>query len=124
MEVALSMKLRRPQCWSLLAVLSLGWAIPAGATDIDPYLPNDTEIVAQLNIRQLLDSPLIKQLVLEHLKNALKSSGEAETIFQELGLDPFTDLSTVTLAGPGGDDPTRGVAIVHGKFNLGKFHAL
>lgn len=111
------------KCRGALAILVIGLATPAPAADVEPYLPNDTEIVARINIRQLLDSPLVKRLALEHFKNALKSRGDVDAVFQQLGLDPFADLSTFTVAGPAGDDPNRGVVIVHGKFDVAKFKA-
>lgn len=121
MEASLLMNIPRATRLVWLAAICFGTVRPAPAADVDPMLPSDTEIVAQVNVRQLLDSPLVKQHALELMKNALKSNPPVEAVFQELGLNPFTDVDSITLAGPGGNDPNKGVAIVHGKFDLAKF---
>ncbi len=117
------MNVSRKEVCGLLVAVCVCFTSPVRAADVDPFLPNDAEVVAHVNIRQLLDSPLVKQFALEHMKAALKSNSEVQTVFQQLGFDPFADLSSFTVAGPAGDDPNRGVAIVHGNFNQAKFEA-
>jgi hypothetical protein len=105
------------------AAVCLAWLAPARAADVDKYLPNDTEIVVTINVRQIFDSALVKKYALEHLTAAIKASGETEKVLEALGLNPTTDVNSVALAGPGGDEPDKGLFIVRGKFDTAKFQA-
>lgn len=107
----------------MLAAVCLVWLAPARAAEVDKLLPNDTEILVTINLRQILDSPLVKKYALEHMKTALKSNRETEQVLDALGLDPLTDVNSIAIAGPGGEDPEKGLFIIHGKFNKAKFEA-
>ncbi len=69
----------------LLTVLA---AVPGRAADLDPYLPEDTETVINLNLRQILDSPLIKKHALEHAQEALRGQDQIQDILKDLRLRP------------------------------------
>ncbi len=107
------------------AVLALILMVPAGAhaADLDPYLPADTESFLSVNVRQLLDSPIIKKSVLGPLRNALKESQDVTDVLKDLGFDPLKDLDHIIIAGPGGAETDRGLIIVHGTFDVKKFQA-
>lgn len=105
----------------LFAGALLALAVPARAAEADPYLPDDTEAVLAVNVRQILDSPLVKKFALEKIKEALKESDEVQKVLEELGFDPLKDLENITNAM--GSDPEMPLLIVHGRFNLAKFHA-
>ena len=79
------------------------------AAEIDPYLPEDTEIVLNVNIRQILDSPLIKKNLLEKAQESLRGNNEVQDVLKDLGFDPFTDLERVVQivqrCGPTSDHP-------------------
>ena len=105
-----------------LTVLLLA-ALPARAADIDPFVPQDTESLLNVNVRQILDSSLIKKHVLEMAQEALRSNDQAQDILNALGFDPFKDLDRILVASPGGTDKDRGLVIVHGRFDLAKFKA-
>jgi hypothetical protein len=109
--------------WLLLAVAVGLSAAPARAGLLDPYLPDDSEVIVTINVRQILDSPLVKKHALQQLRDLLKGRDEVESILKDLGFDPFKDLERVTLAGPGGPEKDRGLVIVHGRFDLAKFKA-
>jgi hypothetical protein len=98
-------------------------AVPGRAADLDPYLPEDTETIVNLNVRQVLDSPLIKKHALEAAQEALRGNDHVQDILKDLGFDPFKDLDRVVLSTPGGTDKDRGLVIVHGRFDLDKFKA-
>jgi hypothetical protein len=100
-------------------------AAPLRAAEIDKYLPEDTEVLSVLNVKQLLDSPLVKKYGLEQLKEALKGLDEVNTVLKDLDFDPFKDLDRILMAGPGGGPGAedRGLIIVHGRFDLDKFRA-
>jgi hypothetical protein len=106
----------------LLLALAAGLsAAPARAGLLGPYLPDDSEVVLTVNVRQILDSPVVKKHGLQKAREALKDFDQAEAVLKDLGFDPFKDLERVTLASPGGTEKDRGLVIVHGNFNLDKF---
>jgi hypothetical protein len=105
-------------------LLALAFAAPARAAEIDKYLPDDSEVVVNVNVRGLLSSPVVKDSALPQLKALLESSEEARGVLRDLDFDPFQDLDTITAAGPGGNDQDKGLIIVHGKFDLDRFRKL
>jgi hypothetical protein len=107
----------------LLTALLLGSASAGPAAEIDKYLPEDTETILTVNVRQILDSPLIKKHALAAARDALKNLDEVQDVLKDLGFDPFKDLDRVIMAGPGGTEKDRGLLIVHGTFDLEKFKA-
>jgi len=114
-----------------------GAVLPAAAADLK-YLPEDTEIVISVNFRQIMDSPIVKAQkdaagkVKSLLDDAVKSlldkalgdnNEEAQKYLKATGFDLFRDLSTVTVAHPGGHDHEALLAIIEGDFDPEKFHA-
>lgn len=108
-----------------LAVLTavLLAALPGRAAELDPYLPEDTENVINLNVRQILDSALIKKHALEAAQEALRGNDRVQDVLKDLGFDPFKDLDRILVASPDGTDKDRGLVIVHGRFDVAKFKA-
>jgi hypothetical protein len=106
-----------------LALTALLLAAPVRAAEADKLLPNDTETLFMLNVRQILDSHLMKTLGLEKLKEAIKSQDEVQKVLDDLGFDVFKDLDTITAANGAGGEQDRGLVIVHGKFDIAKFEA-
>jgi hypothetical protein len=90
---------------------------------VDRYLPDDTEIVVNVNVRQILDSPLVKKHALEKLRDLVKGLDQVDDVLKDLGLDPFTDLDRVIAARPDSPERDRGLLIAHGRFDLAKFKA-
>jgi hypothetical protein len=86
------------------------------------YLPVDSEVVLTINLRQLLDAPLIKDNLLSQAREALRASPAAD-VLKELGFDPFKDLDRIVVAGPAGKEQDRGLVILRGKFNVDKLKA-
>src|SRR5262249_51251925 len=95
----------------LAAAVLAALATPAGAAEVDPLLPADTEAVMSVSVKQLLDSPLAKKdKGLEHLRELIKSEAEVDQALTDLGFDPLTDLDTITLAGRGPGAEPGGLA--------------
>jgi hypothetical protein len=107
----------------LAAIGLFAVSLPARAAELDRYLPADSQIVINVNVRQLLDSELVKTQALEMLREALKSVDQAEEILKDLGFDPFKDLDRVVIAAPGDKEPDRGLLIVRGRFDPAKIKA-
>jgi hypothetical protein len=93
------------------------------AADLDPYLPEDTESVLNLNVRQLLDSELVKKHLLELAQEALRGDDQVQDVLNDLGFDPFKDLDRILIARPVSTEKDRGLVIVHGRFDVAKFKA-
>jgi hypothetical protein len=92
----------------------------ASAADVDPYLPNDAEAVLTVNVRQILDAPLIKKHALESVQKLLESGGLKD--LQDLDLDLQKDIDRVVLANSG-SEADRLLLIAHGRFEVAKFEA-
>jgi hypothetical protein len=110
----------------LLPCTLVAVALPARAAEVDKFLPNETEAVITLNVRQVLDSPLVKKYGEGEIKKALNKDEKAKKILDALGLDPLKDINSVTIAVPtlaAGKDLNKGLLIVHGKFDTDKFRA-
>jgi hypothetical protein len=106
---------------ALLAALAS--ATPVRSAEIDRCLPDDSEIFVSVNVRQILDSELMKKYGLTPARDALRDLSEVEDILKDLGFDPFKDLDRVIVGSPTGADKDRGLLIAHGRFDLDKFKA-
>jgi len=99
------------------AVLAAGLAAPVRAAEVDPLLPAETEAVIFVNVRQVLDSDLVKKYALGQLKQAL-AGNDAKKMLEKLGLDPLKDVDRVTAGSWGKDkDDMNFVAVVRGRFD-------
>jgi hypothetical protein len=96
---------------------------PARAAEVDRFLPADTEMVFTLNVKQVLDSELVKKYGLEQARDALKNHDEVNDILKDLGFDPFKDLDRVIVALPAAEEADKGLVIAHGRYDLAKFEA-
>src|SRR5262249_37116329 len=104
------------------SLVCLGVSCLTNAGEIDPYLPNDTEAVVTINVRQILDAPLVKREALDALQKAMAERGGPLKHLKDLDLDPRRDIDSIVLATAGGD-PDRSLLIVHGRFEVAKFEA-
>jgi hypothetical protein len=99
------------------ALMAGGLAAPLSAAEVPPLLPAETESVIYVNFRQVIDSPLVKKLALEPMKQFLQRD-EAQKVMADIGLDPLKDIDELT-AGFWAEDPKvpRGLFILKGKFD-------
>ena len=104
---------------SLLGLTALLATGPLRSADVDPYLPNDSEIVISVNVTQLLESQLGKKYLASAFEQMLKDNAQAQSGLKEIGLDPLRDFSRVTLATTAAT-PDNGSIVINGKFNRGK----
>jgi hypothetical protein len=115
-------KMLRTRSWvgGLLGVVLL--AGPAGlrGAEADPLLPEDTEVIMTINVKQLMESGLAKKFdVKEKIKTAIEGSNEASTALSAMGLDPTSDFDRVTVAASA-SSPDKALIIVRGKFDKKK----
>jgi hypothetical protein len=107
-----------------LALAVLAATFSARAAEPDKLLPSDSQVVVVLNVRQMLDSPLVQQFGLEKLKEELAKNEQASKALKAAGLDPFKDVDTITVAGAanlgGKKDDKNGLVVVRGRFDAAK----
>jgi len=117
--------LRNHRVWLAGLALVAAFATHARAADTK-FLPDDTEIILNINIRQILDSDLVKgqKAILDQIKEQMKNNTpqEAEKYLKAIGFDLFRDLDSITVAGPGKKDHDAGLIIIEGNFHPKKFY--
>jgi hypothetical protein len=112
---------------SWLVALAVSAALTSSATAIEytKLLPADTEFITSINVRQILDAPLVKNTGLDQAKDALEQllQGDEEIrgYVKSLGIDVFHDVHRITAAGPASKESDKGVIIIEGKFSPEKF---
>src|SRR5262249_9410592 len=105
---------------AVLSAILLSVAGVASAADVDPYLPDDAEAVLTVNVRQILDSPLIKKHALESVQKLLESSSLKD--LKDLDLDLQKDIDRLVFANSG-SEADRLLFIAHGRYEVAKFEA-
>jgi hypothetical protein len=92
----------------------------ARAAEPDKLLPADADTVTYVNVKQLVDSDVIKKYALEQIKQALAGQ-EAKKLLEDMGLDPLKDIEKVWIGSSGKDqNDMKALVIVHGKFDPDK----
>lgn len=107
----------------LTAVLLAG---AVRAADVDKLLPNDTEIVVGVNVKQILNSGVVKRFGEDAIKQMLQSDDKVQKVLEDLGFDPFKDLDSLLVALPAvptDTDIDRALVIVRGNFDITKAKA-
>ncbi len=109
--------LNRLACAFVLLVL----AMPAAA--IEPkYLPPNAEVAITVNLKQILESPLLKDkkdlvdLAKGFIKGKLEES-PAKEYLDKAGFDIFRDLHSITVTSDGSKDPSNLFIAIEGKFD-------
>lgn len=95
---------------------------PARAAELDRCLPDGSELVVFVNVRQLLDAPLVVHSLLPEFKMAWEKDGfKPRAVAQLLKFDPFKDVASITLATPVKQAADKALLIVHGRFDVDAF---
>jgi hypothetical protein len=103
---------------ALFAVLSL--TSFAGAVEPDKYIPPDAESVTVVNLKQTLDSAIVKKYALDVIKSLVEGNADAQNLAKATGLDLGKDIETVTITTAGGLDGKM-LLVVRGKYDVKKF---
>lgn len=102
-----------------LAVLALSaLAVSSRAAEIDKFVPNNADAVIIVNVRQITESTLFKNYQ-NQIKELIQNNAEVKKTLEDLAIDPFKDVYTIVIAGPGGKQD-EGLVIVEGRFNRAK----
>jgi hypothetical protein len=99
----------------LLALVPVSAAL--AAAEPDRLTPRDAEMVVQVNVRQLLQTPLVQKHALDSLKTLLQRNDELQQLLRAAGLNPLKDIDTLSLSTSG--NPMAGgklLAVVRGDF--------
>jgi len=116
------------RCLPLLLVAL--FAASAPAAEVDKYLLDDTDAVLGLDVKLLLQSPLIKKNYLPLAQKQLQSNAEVQKNLKEIGLDPLRDIDRILVVH--GESCHRLVnskeefapfVIIRGRFDTAKIHA-
>jgi hypothetical protein len=110
--------------WPGAVALAALCAAPAlaQAPKLDPLVPADAEFVVNFNVRQMLDSPLVKKSALKEMKDALQKNDQAKQALNAIGLDPFKDVNSVVVTGLGSSSANKVLVVVRGTFDPDKVH--
>jgi len=99
------------------------------------YLPDNSEAVLRIKVKELLETEIVKKNALEQIKTALRENIQLGLVFDTLGFDPLKDIDSITIAvhdfkfsppmaGGTPESPFGGFfALVQGNFDLDKFHS-
>src|SRR5262249_12325946 len=107
----------------LAILLGVVLAAPGRSAEPDRHLPDDSEIVLRLTVRQLLDAPLVQKHCLELIKGYVNGKPAAKEVLDALAFDPLRDITSLTAASPSAGDSDKVFVVVRGKFDPAKFHA-
>jgi len=110
---------------SALAMLVGAASVQAQATKL---LPNDTELVFTINLKQILSSEVAKanKALLDFAKQAIEQKLEdnpSSKYLKKANFNFLTDLHSITVAMPVGRDFGEGVIVLEGKFDAEKIEA-
>lgn len=111
---------------ALLLVAGLLAASPAWAIE-EKLLPANAEIIFSINIKQILDSEVVKaqKTTIDQVRAALQGQipgdDQAKKYLDKLGFDPFRDLHGLTVTHTGSKDPDALFVVVQGSFDPKKF---
>jgi hypothetical protein len=106
--------------FALAAAFAVALAPTARAAEVDKLLPADAEYVIHFNLKQIIDSDIIKKYALEQLKQGLQGN-DAQAMLKELGLDPLKDVEKITIGASGTDqNDAKALIIVRGNFDPDK----
>lgn len=107
-----------------LTILLLGaLVVPAGAADLDKYLPDDTQAIITVNFRQIIEAPVVKKYAIKEVEKGLETK-EVQQVISLLGLDPLKDITGATVAFPAEMNEKTLTVIVRGSFDLVRIHDL
>jgi hypothetical protein len=124
------------RCAGVVGVLTLAAALPASAADLDKYLPDDTDFVLTVNVKQILATPAFAKHYQKKVDDLLKME-PVPLLLKDSGFDPLKDVDRVLVAmGKGFHqvdvDPNTGATsssgggpmlLVQGRFDSAKLKA-
>lgn len=110
---------------TLLTALSVGGdPEPAAGGDDAKWLVNDAEIVFKVNVKQVMNSELMKKGGIEAIKQMIETQEQVKSILEATKLDVTKDLDSILASGKGANPKDVKVRfVVRGNFDVEKIHA-
>lgn len=109
---------RPPALWLSLMVLAAG-APRAWGAEVDRYVPADATAVASIDVRRLLEAPLVRRHLVDRMRAGLREDAGLEGVLTAAGIDPLRDVRGVVLAVTGAK-AEQCLVIVRGKFDVAR----
>jgi hypothetical protein len=78
-------------------IASTALAFPTSAAELEKYLPDDTDMVLSINVKQIVATPVFAKTYQKHVEEFLKTE-PLPTILKDTGLDPLKDVDRVVVA--------------------------
>jgi hypothetical protein len=117
------MKMRRKVavCWFALSSIVAVSPASAAHVEADRLTPSDAEMVVHVNVRQLLQTPVVKKHARAPIEVLLKHNDELQQLLSAAGIDPLKDIDTLNLS-TSGNPLAKGklLAVVRGDFDPDK----
>src|SRR6266852_7919704 len=101
---------------TFLVLAPFGMVVPALGAQWNTFLPDNTEAVIVLNVRQISESPVFKKYFREQWENAARNNPEDRPFFNMMDADSIKEIVRITLALPPGPFNKKAVVIVQGRF--------
>lgn len=114
------MQFSRKTGWFVPAVIVAVAALPARAVEPDKHLGAECEGVVVINVKQILESPLVQKYALGKIKEGLSSNGDAKKFMQATGIDPLKDIHSIFVTGSAGGGKPKFLAVIRGNFDVEK----
>jgi hypothetical protein len=102
--------------WRLAVPVVALCALSARGADVDRFVPAEATALASVNVRKLLDAPLVRRHALEAIRASLQENAPLQRLLTAAGTDPLRDVSGVVVA-VGGTKADQVLVIVHGTFD-------
>jgi hypothetical protein len=88
--------------------------------EADPLTPPEAGFLVSVNVRQLLDAPLIKKQASAAIAGATAKDERLSKLLKASGLDPLKDIDSLTITGTVDLVNPRGFAVLRGRFQPDK----
>jgi hypothetical protein len=96
----------------------------AARAEPDKLAPADAEAIVTINVRQLVQAPLVQKRALPQLRSALEHNTGVKQLLKAMEIDPLTDIERITISVSG--TPGKGghlATIIRGSFKPEKIRA-
>ncbi|MGE3808697.1 MAG: hypothetical protein AB7K24_28865 [Gemmataceae bacterium] len=114
--------MRHGSLCSLALILGVVAApLQAAERNLQDYLPDDTQAVLSVNVKQILDAPLSKRYLEREVEKLVKNE-DLQKIVTLLDFDPLTDLYRVSVAVPEKAQEGKATILIEGSFDPDRIH--
>lgn len=99
----------------------------ARAEDPAKFMPDKTDMVVSINIKQMMNSEIFTKYLKDMVKQGIEDNAELKQFFTATGLDPYKDVERISFGmklpeelGPGSGSPENVMLVAEGKWDAGK----